>query len=84
MSSVSTILGLRIPQKRRVFFSFHYQNDIWRVNQVRNSWRYQHEQQREAEGFFDGSVRVRKDFELERIFQMKLRSQKGFRVRKGC
>lgn len=22
---------------RRVFFSFHYQNDIWRVNQVRNS-----------------------------------------------
>ena len=23
---------------RRVFFSFHYQEDIWRVNQVRNSW----------------------------------------------
>lgn len=23
---------------RRAFFSFHYQNDIWRVNQVRNSW----------------------------------------------
>ncbi|HEY1171342.1 MAG TPA: TIR domain-containing protein [Verrucomicrobiae bacterium] len=23
---------------RRVFFSFHYQNDIWRVSQVRNSW----------------------------------------------
>jgi len=22
---------------RRVFFSFHYQNDIWRVSQVRNS-----------------------------------------------
>lgn len=22
---------------RRVFFSFHYQRDIWRVNQVRNS-----------------------------------------------
>lgn len=22
---------------RRVFFSFHYQNDLWRVNQVRNS-----------------------------------------------
>jgi len=43
-------------QKRRVFFSFHYQNDIWRVNQVRNSWRYQHEQQRVAEGFFDGSI----------------------------
>jgi len=23
---------------RRVFFSFHYQRDSWRVNQVRNSW----------------------------------------------
>ena len=44
------------PIKRRVFFSFHYQNDIWRVNQVRNSWRYQKESTREAEGFFDGSL----------------------------
>ena len=24
---------------RRVFFSFHYGQDIWRVSQVRNSWR---------------------------------------------
>jgi hypothetical protein len=24
---------------RRVFFSFHYDRDIWRVNQVRQSWR---------------------------------------------
>lgn len=23
---------------RRVFFSFHYERDYWRVNQVRNSW----------------------------------------------
>jgi hypothetical protein len=23
---------------RRVFFSFHYDEDIWRANQVRNSW----------------------------------------------
>uniref|UniRef100_A0A7C4JQB3 TIR-like domain-containing protein n=1 Tax=Thermodesulfobacterium geofontis TaxID=1295609 RepID=A0A7C4JQB3_9BACT len=23
---------------RRVFFSFHYERDIWRVNVVRNSW----------------------------------------------
>jgi len=23
---------------RRVFFSFHYRKDIWRVSQVRNSW----------------------------------------------
>ena len=27
--------GLKTP-KRRVFFSFDYENDIWRVNQVRN------------------------------------------------
>ena len=26
-----------ITPKRRVFFSFHYQRDIWRVNQVRNA-----------------------------------------------
>ncbi|MEL6647815.1 MAG: TIR domain-containing protein [Pseudomonadota bacterium] len=44
------------PAKRRVFFSFHYQNDIWKVNQVRNSWRYNHENTRESEGFFDGSI----------------------------
>ncbi|HET7175979.1 MAG TPA: TIR domain-containing protein [Gammaproteobacteria bacterium] len=23
---------------RKIFFSFHYQRDSWRVNQVRNSW----------------------------------------------
>lgn len=23
---------------RKVFFSFHYKRDVWRVNQVRNSW----------------------------------------------
>lgn len=53
-----SILGATPSQisKRRVFFSFHYQNDIWRVNQVRHSWRYQHEAQREAEGFYDGSI----------------------------
>ena len=37
----STLLGLGIPQKRRVFFLSIIKNDIWRVNQVRNSWRYQ-------------------------------------------
>lgn len=44
------------PRKRRVFFSFYYQDDIWRVNQVRNSWRYGYEGEREAEGFYDGSI----------------------------
>lgn len=42
--------------KRRVFFSFHYQNDVWKVNQVRQSWRRDKEQSREAEGFYDASI----------------------------
>ncbi len=39
---------------RRTFFSFHYQNDIWRVWNVKNSWVVNGS--REAYGFFDGSV----------------------------
>src|SRR3989337_845699 len=27
-----------IKMARRVFFSFHYERDIWRVNQVRHTW----------------------------------------------
>ncbi len=38
---------------RRVFFSFHYQRDIWRVNVVRNSWVTQ---DREVAGFWDASL----------------------------
>ena len=56
MSGILSRALFDTPAKRRVFFSFHYQNDIWRVNQVRNSWRYQHEATREFEGFFDASL----------------------------
>ena len=38
---------------RRVFFSFHYERDIWRANVVRNSWVTQ---DREAAGFWDASL----------------------------
>jgi hypothetical protein len=38
---------------RRVFFSFHYERDIWRANTVRNSWVTQ---DREAAGFFDAGL----------------------------
>lgn len=38
---------------RRVYFAFHYQRDIWRVNEVRNSWVTQ---DREAAGFYDASL----------------------------
>lgn len=36
---------------RRVFFSFHYENDVWRANQVRNSWVTKPNS--EAAGFID-------------------------------
>jgi hypothetical protein len=37
---------------RRVFFSFHYERDIWRANQVRNSWVGR---DREDAGFWDAA-----------------------------
>lgn len=39
---------------RRVFFSFHYQRDIFRVNQVRNSWRFRTGE--ESANFWDNSL----------------------------
>lgn len=38
---------------RRVFFSFHYERDIWRANVVRKSWITK---DRESAGFFDGGL----------------------------
>lgn len=38
---------------RRVFFSFHYANDVVRANQVRNSWVTKDD--REAAGFVDAA-----------------------------
>ena len=38
---------------RRVFFSFHYERDIWRAGQVRNSWVTKPD--REAAGFWDSA-----------------------------
>lgn len=35
---------------RKAFFSFHYKNDVWRANQVRNSWVTK---DRESAGFVD-------------------------------
>jgi hypothetical protein len=39
---------------RRVFFSFHYERDIWRASQVRNSWITKPD--REAAGFWDAAT----------------------------
>ena len=38
---------------RRVFFSFHYERDVWRAGQVRNSWVTKPD--REAAGFWDSA-----------------------------
>jgi len=38
---------------RRVFFSFHYERDIWRANIVRHSWVTQ---DRDAAGFWDAGL----------------------------
>ena len=38
---------------RRAFFSFHYKNDVWRANQVRNSWVTKDD--KEAAGFVDAA-----------------------------
>lgn len=38
---------------RRIYFAFHY-DDIFRVNVVRNSWRFQ--LNRESSGYFDASL----------------------------
>jgi hypothetical protein len=38
---------------RRVFFGFHYERDIWRACQVRNSWVTQPD--RESAGFWDSA-----------------------------
>lgn len=38
---------------RRTFFSFHYENDVWRANIVRNSWVTKSD--RDAAGFVDAA-----------------------------
>ena len=38
---------------KRTFFSFHYENDVWRANIVRNSWVTKPD--REAAGFVDAA-----------------------------
>lgn len=40
---------------RRTFFSFHYEPDVWRAWNVRNSWVVRNDDE-ESRGFFDSSV----------------------------
>lgn len=38
---------------RKVFFSFHYERDVWRAGQVRNSWVTKPD--RDTAGFWDSA-----------------------------
>jgi hypothetical protein len=62
---VSRLLALEPPKIRRVFFSFHYQRDIVRVQQVKKHWVVDHENHK-ARGYFDGSLeeKAKKEGEL--------------------
>ena len=48
--------ALKEAKKRRVFFSFHYQNDINRVNIVRQSWRFRPDDDSQPADWFDHSI----------------------------
>src|SRR5690348_5777280 len=58
---------------RRVFFSFHFENDIWRANQVRNS---NVVVGADLAGFFDHSeyetAKKKGDEEIKRLIRAKL------------
>lgn len=51
-----SLLGGIAARKRRVFFSFHYQNDINRVNVVRQSWRFRPDDETQPADWFDHSL----------------------------
>ncbi|GAH77614.1 unnamed protein product, partial [marine sediment metagenome] len=57
---------------RKVYFSFHYA-DVWRVNQIRNSWLTQGG---EANTFYDGSLweesRMKGDAAIKRLINLGL------------
>ena len=56
---------------RRTFFSFHYQPDVWRAWNVRNSWVVTDDQ--EDRGFFDSSVFEATKRESEDVLKQFLR-----------
>ena len=67
--SFSNVPSKSSVQNRRVFYSFHHENDIWRVNNVRNSfshrikssWRYT----AKPRGVFDASIKEKSKRERE-------------------
>jgi hypothetical protein len=70
---------------RRVFFSFHYKNDVWRASQVRNSWVTQG---REAAGFIDSAefekIKGKGDFAVKNWINEQLKGTSVTVVLIGC
>src|ERR1700704_1036722 len=58
---------------RRVFFSFHYERDVWRASQIRNCWVTK---DRESAGFWDAAaweeVKKKTDGDIEKWINMQL------------
>lgn len=72
------LYNLAIPNavKRKVFFSFHYE-DVIRVNNVRNAWKIDHPDSLENRSFYDCSLWESK--RLTNPNQVKLLIQRGIK-----
>ena len=70
----SSILGGRAGfiQKRKVFFSFHY-DDIMRVNNVRNVWKINHPDSAQMRSFYDSSLWESKKLESDESVKILIR-----------
>lgn len=69
-SSLLSLFSLR----RKVFFSFHFEDDIFEVNQVRNSWRFRPEE--DVQGvFIDASIWESRRFESEDSLKRLIRDE---------
>ena len=55
MVGLYNLASLKIPVKRRAFFSFHY-DDVMRVNNVRNAWKMTHPDSPQNRSFQDSSL----------------------------
>lgn len=62
MTAISLLGPLTKLQKRRVFFSFHF-DDVMRVNNVRQAWKIDHPDAPNMRSFYDSSLWERRQIE---------------------
>ena len=60
---------------RSTFFSFHYKNDVWRANTVRNSWVTKPD--RDAAGFIDSAAFEKREKDGEEAVKKWIDAQLG-------